>query len=178
MPQMEQNGVIDYGAGKGKISYARMEDIDSIIRPIYGPLGFSVSWNSTPAFDGKMVRVVGTFSCHGHSEQLEMTGPLDTSGGKNGIQGVASTVAYLKRQVSKMFWNLVERGKDKDGAKVKDLLPIEQAQADDIMTRLQDCNADVEKFKKLFGVEKIEDLRAGQLKEVWRQLTIKEGKAR
>ncbi len=142
--------------------------------PIYAPLGFSVSWNSFPAFEGKMLRVVGTFSCHGHSETLEMTGPLDNSGGKNGIQGVASSVSYLKRQISKMFWNLVERGQDKDGANAKDLLPITQDQGDDITTRLKDCNADVAKFKKLFGVESIADLRAGQLKEVWRQLAIKE----
>jgi hypothetical protein len=101
MPQLDQNGCIDYGSGKGKINYARIEDIDAQIRPIYSGAGFSVSWNSEPVMEGKMVKVQGTFSCHGHNETREMTGPVDNSGGKNGIQGVASSVAYLKRQISK-----------------------------------------------------------------------------
>lgn len=174
MPQLDQNGCIDYGAGKGKINYARIEDIDAQIRPIYSRAGFSVSWNSKPVMEGKMLWVEGTFSCHGHNETREMTGPVDNSGGKQPIQAVASTVAYLKRHVLKMFFNLIERGKDLDGAKVRDLLPITQTQADDINTRLNDCGADVARFKKLFAIEKLADLKAGQLKEVYVQIEKKE----
>lgn len=174
MPQLDQNGCIDYGAGKGKINYAKIEDIDAQIRPIYSAAGFSVSWNSGPVMDGKMVRVEGTFSCHGHNETREMTGPVDNSGGKQPIQAVASTVAYLKRHVLKMFFNLIERGKDMDGARVRELLPITEKQADEIDMRLKDCGADVVKFKKIFDVEKIADLKAGQLKEVYVQIEKKE----
>lgn len=177
MPQLDQNGCIDYGSGKGKINYARIEDIDAQIRPIYSRAGFSVSWNSSPVMDGKMVRVEGTFSCAGHNETREMTGPVDNSGGKQPIQAVASTVAYLKRHILKMFFNLIERGKDFDGAKVQDLKPIAESQADDISRRLTDCGADVERFKKLFSVEKIADLRQGQMREVEAQLSAKERKA-
>ena len=166
MPQLEQNGLIDYGAGKGKIKYARYEDIDAVVRPLYSKYGFSVSWDSAPAFEGKMVKVTGTFSCHGHSEKREMTGPVDSSGGKNGIQGVASTVAYLKRQTLKMFFNMVERGHDKDGANPADLKPITQDQADTIRTQLVDLKADIGKFVSMLGVEKLEDIRVGQMKEV------------
>ena len=173
MPQLDQNGCIDYGAGKGKINYARIEDIDAQIQPIYSAAGFSVSWNSGPVMDGKMIRVEGTFSCHGHNETREMTGPVDNSGGKQPIQAVASTVAYLKRHVLKMFFNLIERGKDMDGARVKDLLPITEAQADEIHRRLMDCGADLAKFRKVFAVDKIADLKAGQLKEVEVQIARK-----
>jgi hypothetical protein len=179
MPQLDQNGLITYtdretGRIKGSIPYAKLEDIDAVIRPIYSPLGFSVSWNTESVMDGKGLRVIGTFSAHGHSETRAMTGPNDASGGKNGIQGVASANAYLKRQITKNFWNLVERGKDLDGARAKDLLPITQGEADDINTRLTDCGADLVKFKKLFSVEKIADLKHGQLKEVYAQIEAKE----
>lgn len=178
MPQIDQNGLIDYGAGKGKIPYAKLEDIDAIIRPLYSPYGFSVSWNSSSVMDGKMVRVEGTFAAHGHKETREMTAPIDTSGGKNGTQGVASTIAYGKRQITKMFWNLIERGKDVDGARLKDLQPITQEQADTINTRLQDCRADIDAFKRIFKVEKLADLKAGQLSEVWKQIERKEAQQR
>jgi hypothetical protein len=178
MPQLDQNGCIDYGSGKGKIPYAKLEDIDRAIRPIYSEAGFSVSWNSSPVMDGKMIRVVGTFSCFGHNETREMTGPVDLSGGKQPIQGHASTVAYLKRHVLKMFFNLIERGKDLDGAKVADLKPITESQADEIHRRLTDCGADLARFRKLFGVEKIANLKAGQLKEVYAQLETRERRPR
>ena len=41
MPQLDQTGCIEYGAGKGKINYARIEDIDAQIRPIYSAAGSS-----------------------------------------------------------------------------------------------------------------------------------------
>ena len=53
---------------------------------------------------------------------------------------------------------------------MKDLLPITEAQADEIHRRLMDCGADLSKFRKVFAVEKIADLKAGQLKEVYVQI--------
>lgn len=173
MPQVEQNGIIDYGQGKGKIAYAKMEDIDRVIRPIYSGQGFSVSWDSEPVFEGKMIRVTGTFAAHGHSETRQMTAPADGSGGKNAVQGVASTVAYLKRQVSKMFWNLIEKGADKDGAELAKLKPITQEQADDVRSKVQEVSGNMAALLKILKVDKVEEIRAGQLKEAY---TVIEGK--
>jgi hypothetical protein len=174
IPQMDQNGCIDYGQNKGKINYARLEDIDAAIRPIYSKYGFSVRWTSFPVMDGKLIRVVGTFTAHGHSEESEMTGPPDASGGKNEAQRGPSGASYLKRHITKQFWNIVERGKDMDGARVRDLLPITDKQADEIDMRLKDCGADIARFKKVFVVDRIADLKAGQLKEVYVQIEKKE----
>ncbi len=173
LPQVEQNGCIDYGQGKGKIAYAKMEDIDAAIRPLYVEKGFSVSWNSELVFDGKMICVTGTFASHGHLETRQMTAPIDGSGGKNAVQGHASTIAYLKRQISKMFWNLIEKGADKDGAEISKLKPITQEQADSIRDVLAETKSNVPAFLKLLKVERIEDIRAGQLKEAWVQLDKK-----
>jgi hypothetical protein len=177
MPQMYQNGVIDYGRGT-KISYAKLEDIDAQIKPIYTRYGFSVRWTSRPVMDGKLIEVIGTFTCGGHSETSEMTGPPDKSGGKNEAQAGPSGCAYLKRHITKQFWNLVERGRDLDGAKAADMVPITDTEADDIHRRLTDCKANVDSFKKVFGIEKIADLRHGQLKEAIRQIELKEAKVK
>lgn len=169
MPQIDQNGLIDYKTEKGKIPYAKLEDIDVIIRPIYSGSGFSVSWDSKSVFDGKMIEVTGSFSAFGHTERRTLTLPPDGSGGKNGTQAVASSVAYAKRHLLKMFFNLIERGADKDGAKMADLQPITQDQADTIrglLSELTNPPVNMPKFYKLFGVEKIEELKAGKLKAV------------
>ncbi len=171
LPQVEQNGCIDYGQGKGKIAYAKMEDIDAAIRPLYVEKGFSVSWNSALVFDGKMIQVTGTFAAHGHLETRQMTAPIDGSGGKNAVQGHASTIAYLKRQICKMFFNLIEKGADKDGA-------ITEDQALDIQSVLTETNSNIPAFLKLLKVGSIAEIRAGQLKEVWTALDKKRGAAK
>jgi len=175
LPQVEQNGLIDYGQGKGKIAFAKMEDIDAAIRPLYVQKGFSVSWDSELVFDGKMIRVTGSFASHGHIETRQMTAPIDNSGGKNPVQGHASTIAYLKRQISKMFWNLVEKGLDKDGANLESMKTITQEQADDIRSVLTETKSNVAAFLKLLRVNSVEEIRAGQLKEVWTALDKKRG---
>lgn len=173
MPQIDQNGLIDYGAGKGKINYAKLEDIDAVIRPIYSGEGFSVSFDSRPVLDGKMIEVTASFSAHGHKETRAITIPPDNSGGKNGTQGIASSLAYAKRHLLKMFFNIVERGKDLDGAKVADLKPVSQSQADDIRSALEEVKADIPRFLNVFKVEKLENIQVGQMKEVWAQIDRK-----
>ncbi len=167
IPQIDQNGLIDYGAGKGKISFAKLEDIDAVIKPIYTGEGFSVSFDSKPTVDGKMIEVTGLFSAHGHKETRSITIPPDNSGGKNGTQGIASSLAYAKRHLLKMFFNIVERGKDMDGAKLKDLAPITEEQALDVLSALTETGSDVARFLKTFKIAKVAELNAGQMTEVW-----------
>ncbi len=133
-PRIAQHGLMDRGAG-GKIPYAKREDIDAVMRPIYQAEGFTVTWTGPTGDDGK-IHVIGKFSAHGHSETHEWICGPDASGGKTGPQAVSSTISYGKRQISKMVWDIIEEGLDKNGAKREDVEPISQNQADDIRTRM------------------------------------------
>ncbi|HEY4087161.1 MAG TPA: hypothetical protein VGM43_14550 [Bryobacteraceae bacterium] len=174
MPRIKQNGSIDYGKGS-KIAYAKMEDLDAAIRPIYEPEGFSVMWNAPMSPEGK-IRVVGEFTCYGHTEQREMTFPPDTSGGKQAAQAVASSVAYGKRQISKMFWNLIEEGLDVDGANRADLKPITQDQADTLRDKLTEVGGNQAMFLKYMKVESFEKITAGQLSRAMQAIEDKRRK--
>lgn len=167
-PRIAQHGLMDRGTG-GKIPYAKREDIDAVMRPIYQREGFTVTWTGPTGDDGK-IHVIGKFSAHGHSELHEWICGPDASGGKTGPQAVSSTISYGKRQISKMVWDIIEEGLDKNGAKRQDVEPITQSQADDVRSQLEEIKADMGRFNKLFGVTKLEDLKAGQLKEVYARI--------
>lgn len=109
----------DKGTGELKVisSYTPYEDIDKIIRPIYAPLGFSFSFTSSRN-DDNTVTYSGTIShVDGHFKTASMVLPADTTGAKNSIQAIGSTVSYAKRYLVTMLLNLVTEGEDDDGAK-------------------------------------------------------------
>jgi hypothetical protein len=168
-PRITKSGLMDRGPGKGQIPFAKREDIDAVMRPIYQAEGFSVNWNS-PMVDGK-VRVVGHFTAFGHTEEREWWCAPDTSGGKQPPQASGSTVSYGQRYLSVMFWDIITEDEDTNGARREDVRPITQNQADDIRTRMNDLPQKspgllLSKLCQKHGVEKPEALKASQLTAV------------
>jgi hypothetical protein len=52
----------------------------------------------------------------GHSEEVTLEAPLDTSGGKNNIQAMGSSVSYLERYTLLAITGLATKEQDDDGA--------------------------------------------------------------
>lgn len=166
-PRILQNGLMDRGVGKGQIPYAKREDIDAVMRPIYQEEGFTVTWDGPPMPDGK-IDVTGFFTCCGHTEVRHWPCSPDASGGKTGPQAVSSTIAYGKRQISKMVWDIIEEGLDKNGAKREEVEAISQSQADEIRTRMNDLSQKAPgilllKLCEMHGVKRPEEIKVGQL---------------
>lgn len=175
-PRINKSGRIFYEGRNGKpgqnTPYALLEDIDRAIRPLMASEGFSVRWNA-PTSNGK-IRIVGTLSHRdGHSETQEIELPADTSGSKNPVQAVGSTVSYGRRHLLKMFFNLIEVGEDDDGSQGQADPPITEDQARTVADRLAETGASVERFKAHFKVEKLADLRVSQLTAVHAALDAK-----
>lgn len=175
-PRITKHGLMDRGAGKGQIKFAKREDIDAVMRPIYQREGFSVNWDS-PMVDGK-VRVVGRFTAFGHTEEREWWCAPDGSGGKQGPQAAGSTVSYGQRYISVMFWDVITEDEDINGAKPEEVKAITQSEADDITTALDDLGArsgtqQRTAFYKTFGISKIEDLKRSQFDEVWARINTR-----
>lgn len=175
MPRIRKHGMMDRGQGKGQIAYAKREDIDAVIRPLYEAEGFSVNWDA-PRGDG-MIRVVGRFTAFGHTEEREWSCSADTSGGKQNPQAAGSTISYGQRYLTKMFWNIIEEGEDTNGAPPAAVENITQEEADTMRSTLEELNANVPKFLELFGVSKMEDLKQSQLKDAWAKIEQKRRRA-
>ncbi|MEZ1441487.1 ERF family protein, partial [Pseudomonas shirazica] len=74
------------------------EDINDIVKPIMQRFGFAVSFRVETVQTG--VSVTGILMhCAGHREQTTMLVPIDTSGSKNAVQSLGSSVSYGKRYV-------------------------------------------------------------------------------
>lgn len=102
-----------------KSKFAKLESIDRAIRPIYTKHGFSLSFNSK-ALEGGGVRITCTAGhTDGHFEPYELEGELDTKGSqgnanKTSLQGLGSTVSYLRRYLTCMIFNVVIADEDND----------------------------------------------------------------
>ncbi len=102
-------------AGTVRATYASFENIVSTIRPMLDDYGFSVTFKTT--FEGELLCVLGRISHRaGHSEETVIKLPFDTSGSKNDVQAIGSSVSYGKRYALCMLLNIATGGEDDDGA--------------------------------------------------------------
>lgn len=146
--------------------FARYEDIDAVIRPIYQAEGFAISFNTKWGDTG--ATIYGTLShIDGHSETVEMRLPLDSSGGKNNLQGMGSTLSYGKRYIIGMFFNIVTVGEDTDGNIPDAIMESDKSAELDLLLREREKLISEDKRKEVrprflahMGVDKIENLKA------------------
>lgn len=80
-------------------SYAPLDEIMSVIQPVMGPLGLSVSWRSRVEVDKVIVscRVSHTFGHHEESGEIAMPIVVGDGTGANPAQRVGIATTYAKR---------------------------------------------------------------------------------
>lgn len=112
LPVIDENGGIKNNAGVVQSTYAKWEDINDAIRPILHKYGFALSFR--PGRDPQgLVTVTGVLSHRqGHSEEATFTLPVDSSGNKNGVQALGSSMSYGQRYTAKALLNITSRHRD------------------------------------------------------------------
>ena len=114
LPVIAKNGLIEI-KGRESTPYTLYEDIDEAISPILDEHGLVLTFRTSQAPDGRLI-VTGVLShSDGHEERTDLTLPYDSSGSKNGVQAVGSSLSYGKRYAATALLNLVSRGEDDDG---------------------------------------------------------------
>jgi len=110
LPVIKKEGEIVVN-GQVRSKYAKFEDILTIVRPVMKASGFAMSFKVDTA-DGK-VKVTGTLMHKtGHTENTTMELPVDTSGSKNNVQGLGSSIQYGKRYVLCALLNIATSDDD------------------------------------------------------------------
>lgn len=122
LPRIKKNGTLEYPDKKtGKIipvsKYAKWEDIDKAIRPLLESHGFALSFSTEPRQGGGLIVRAILRHRAGHSTETPIPIPLDTSGGKNDIQGYGSALSYGKRYAATAALNIIAEGEDDDGVR-------------------------------------------------------------
>lgn len=148
--------VIEKTAKTNNSFYAKYEDIDSKVRPLYTEEGFSVSFTSKR--DGETITYFGTLKhSEGHSITAEIDLPADTSGSKNAVQAKASTLTYAKRYLLTMLLNIVTKDEDTDGAHFFEE-PVDEAQLGQIMDLCDRKGIAAKQVCEKYGVKSLNQL--------------------
>lgn len=170
LPKVEKRGLIEIADKSTKAviqstPFARFEDIHDAVFPVLIAHGFDLDYR-TDEKDGR-VKVTAVLShVAGHSEETSLFGPLDTSGSKNNIQGVGSTLSYLKRYTMCALLNIrtADKGEfDDDGNVAGDLDPnkpstISAEQVAELRKEITARAVDEVKLCAFMQIDRLEDM--------------------
>ena len=160
MPLITENGEIKFTDAKGvkhNTKYALFEDINQAIKPVMQEFGFSISFKVQNQ-DSNKINVTGILMHRmGHREETTMTLPADTTGSKNTVQSLGSSVSYAKRYVLMAMLNITTKGEDTDA-----VVFINEDQLLTLDTLLKDTKADRIKFLAYMNISELAKLPAEQ----------------
>ena len=119
-PRITKN--ISKKAGQIDLHYASLDNVVDTIAPALSAVGIRHRWENKQ--DGGMIQVTCILSHdQGHSESTVLAALPDTSGAKNSIQAIASTVTYLQRYTLLGATGMAAVGTDDDGVAAGSQMP-------------------------------------------------------
>lgn len=185
LPTVEKNGtitIIEKGGTKviQSTPYALWEDINEAMRPVLGDNGFALSFRCGTTAEGK-ITVTGILSHEeGHQEETTIVLTHDSTGSKNAVQAVGSSISYGKRYTAGLLLNITSRASpegDDDGVAAGAPASISAEQRNEIQMLLDDTNSDVGRFCKFMNVDTIDDIPAAQFKRAIDKLKQKKAQS-
>lgn len=175
LPSITATGRIVIEGKSGKrgqnTPYATFNEINRVTKPILKQHGFALRFEPDVGADGKIVMRGTLEHIGGHSASCAMSLPLETSGSKNNVQGVGSSISYGKRYCAIALLNIVSHAPedaDLDGnepSKVVDEKPITAPQLAELTERIQDSGAALENVLASFEIDALKDLPAHRFNE-------------
>lgn len=175
-PKILKQTEVSYDTSAGQTSYkhASLDHVTEKINKALSQHGLFASWSQKQENEGITVTCKITHK-EGHSEETSLTAGADTSGKKNPIQSLGSTITYLQRYTILALTGLAAKGMDTNGKLPED--DIEKAnenQLADIETLQNDAGLSekdfIKRLEKKFGVNKAEDLSETQAEELIKAL--------
>lgn len=153
MPRITKRGAIEFGKGQKPIPYAKWEDIADAIKPVYEAENFSLRFDTSPRDGGGLIVTARLEHDNGHVITSEFPVPLDTSGGKQNIQGMGSAGSYGQRYATKNLFNLVfENDPVDDDGKTASNPPINDEAIAQISALVEETGTDPRAFLEwVFG---------------------------
>lgn len=162
--------IIKNAKGHNSKAYADFAAIARAVDPIISKHGLSYRFRTT---QNGMISVTCVLShIAGHYEETTLSGPSDTSGSKNAIQAIGSTLTYLQRYSLVQALGLAASNDD-DGKAGGNGDTITDEQAMQLVDLLESVGADRAKFLKFFLIESVASLPAAKFKQATDMLNQK-----
>lgn len=141
-----------------KSMYTTLGNLVNTVTPELSKNGLSASWdikqNGTITVTCKMTHRLG------HSETAEASAPADTSGAKNAIQQIKSTITYLKSVTFESICGLAstDANLDDDGTHYQAVEMIDEKEIAVLEEYFEALGVNVPEFLKYMKVESIQDI--------------------
>lgn len=182
MPLMVKNRLVNYKSEKsptGFVTY-KHEDLAEVVetvKPVLKKHGLSHRFR-TEHLEGGQIRVTCVITGHGHREENSLQSSRDTTGGKNNLQEIASTVTYLERYTLKAALGLAA-AHDDDGKTAEGANTITAQQAKELTDKCKEVADGFDSsFCNYFGIETIADLPAKDYQRALIAIGKKKGTAK
>ena len=153
-PKIEKDKKVGYTTQKGTVGYshASLANVTEKISKELSKYGLSASW--LPKQNGSVFITCKITHEKGHSEEATLSAPADTSGSKNSIQAIGSTITYLERYTLLALTGLATHDMDDDSA-AGGTEYISDKQLSEITDMVDNIPIDKDKFLKYLEVEEL-----------------------
>lgn len=121
-PKIDKNKTVSFG--NTKYNHASLANVTEKIGVELSKHGLSASWSTKQ--NGAILVTCRITHIKGHSEETTLSAPSDTSGSKNAIQAIGSTITYLERYTLLSLTGLATYDQDDDGV-ASGAKPIKEA---------------------------------------------------
>jgi len=153
-PKIDKDKTVAYG--NTKYNHASLANVTEKISAELSKHGLSASWSTKQ--NGQVLVTCKITHELGHSEETTLGAPSDTSGSKNAIQAIGSTITYLERYTLLALTGLATSDMDDDdgNAAGKPVEYIDEKEQGQILDYINELNAKLPKFLEYMKAEKVE----------------------
>lgn len=154
-PEIDKDKTVKYK--EVKYNHASLANVVKKITIELSKHDLSASWSTQQ--NGAITVTCRITHSMGHTEQTTLTAPADTTGSKNLIQAIGSTITYLQRYTLLSALGLATFDQDDDG-QIANVEKITDEQMGIIRDTLIELGMEKKEgaFLKYLGIEKLEDL--------------------
>ena len=139
-----------------KYNHASLANVVEKITIELSKHGLSASWRTQQ--NEKVIVSCRITHVLGHSEETSLSADADTSGSKNSIQAIGSTISYLERYTLLAILGLTSSEMDDDGQSAVNQEKIGNEEVENIRKKLLEVDAKEEKFLQYMAIGKLEDM--------------------
>ena len=174
-PEIEKDRHVEYKTASGTMKYnhATLGNVTAKINAALGEHGLSAAWTTEQTDKGVSVTCKITHVL-GHFETTSLTAAHDSSGGKNAIQALGSTISYLERYTILALTGLATHDMDDDAAPVMEY--IDEKQLSTILDFINSKGIDQAKFMIYMNVDSIEKIIISDYGKAIHALKMAKGK--
>jgi len=178
-PEILKTKHVSYTNSKGQKvewDHAVLGEITEAIIKEISEHGFYHRWDTVQPDKSTVVTTCIITHELGHSESTSMSGPPDTSGGKDELKAVSSTNTLLQRLTLLALTGLAAKGMDNEGngnGAGSEPVYLSDKQLSSIIDMINDRGANEEKFLVYMGVETLETIPAKEFSKAMAALRAK-----